>query len=285
MSTQHRMPPRSRLVRTAAIFAVGSALGGITGSSSQHVEASPATTSPTAMHAHHDRPMTDAAMRQWIGDWYATHPRTGAHATGVPAATFTVFSFGFDADANTADVDTVHVLVGDIVQWTWVDGFHTVTNGTDSFDPNAGLLFDQPIDFLTTEFSFQFQNLGLVPFFCRTHEGLMRGYVDVQAPTDVVPIDARGTAFGFAGSPAPNPTLGATTFRFALRDAGRVRVAVFDVRGRLVTTVVDRVLAQGAYAATWNGRGTNGEPVPAGAYYLRLSTPGIDDSRRVIVTR
>jgi len=171
------------------------------------------------------------------------------------------------------------------VQWTWVNGIHTTTNGTNSLDPNAGLLFDQSIDLGTTEFSYQFQSVGLVPFFCRVHEGTMSGYVDVKAPTDVVPIEGRANVFGFAGSPAPNPTLGATTFRFALRDAGAVRVEVFDARGRLVARVVDKVLARGTYAATWNGRGEDGEPVPAGAYFLRLSAPGTLDSRQVIVAR
>jgi flagellar hook assembly protein FlgD len=152
-------------------------------------------------------------------------------------------------------------------------------------DPNAGTLFDQPIDTDNPDFSFQFTSAGLVRFFCRPHEDLMSGFVDVQTPTDVVPLVGRDRMPGFTDGPAPNPTSDTATFRFALGSSGRVRVEVFDVRGRRVATAVDRTLGAGSYAAAWDGRTAAGERVPAGAYYLRLSGPGVADSREVIVTR
>lgn len=261
------------------------ALCTLPGNSGLRAQEPEATANAPSMHHHANQPMTDEDMRRWVDDWFATHPRRGEPAAGTAAATINVFSFGFDADGNNSDVDTVQVIVGDVVTWHWLDGFHTVTNGNGVLDPNAGTLFDQPIDSSNPDFSYQFMSAGLVRFFCRPHQGLMSGFVNVQAPTDVVPLAGRDHRPGFTDGPAPNPTHDTATFRFALGDGGRVRVEVFDVRGRRIATAVDRTLAAGLYAAAWNGRSAAGERVPAGAYYLRLSAPGLADSREVIVTR
>ncbi len=116
-------------------------------------------------------------------DWFATHPRVGVNSAQVaPADTFTVQDFSFDSDHLTTKIDTVHISVGQTVLWVWVNGTHTVTNGTGSLDPNAGTLFDQPMDNLDTTFSFTFGDVGTVPFFCRYHEGAgMKGVVVVSS--------------------------------------------------------------------------------------------------------
>src|SRR6185436_7894255 len=66
-------------------------------------------------HAHHTVPMTDADMRKWVDDYYATHPRVGVNRVGVAAAaTVTVVSFRFEADGNPAtQIDTVKIAVGE----------------------------------------------------------------------------------------------------------------------------------------------------------------------------
>ena len=48
------------------------------------------------------------------------------------------------------------------------------------------------------------------------------------------------------------------------------RLRVFDLRGRLVRTLVDRALGVGRYAAQWDGRGEDGCELPSGIYLSRL---------------
>jgi len=240
---------------------------------------------PPGHHGQHHMPMTDEDMRRWTEAWYAQHPRVGAPATGAPVDTFSVFSFGYDNDGIFDEVDTAFVFTGESVLFKFSDGFHTATNGTGFQDPNAGTLFDQPIDPQHTEFAFTFEDVGTVPVFCRPHEGLMSCYVVVSEPTDVLPISDAHARIGFLDGPAPNPTREATTFRFALAGGGRVKVDVYDVRGRRVATPIDRELRPGTYAARWDGRTRHGEPATAGVYYLRLTVPGASDTREVVVTR
>ena len=136
----------------------------------------------TAAHAGMAMPGMSMPM-----DWFDTHPRVGRMAATVipPAATFTVSDFLFNADGNAATVnDTVHILTGQVVQWNWVTGIHTVTDGVDENDPNAGFVIDQPLNTLSKTFAFQFTSAGTFPFFCRYHGTLynMKGVVVVTAP-------------------------------------------------------------------------------------------------------
>jgi len=54
---------------------------------------------------------------------------------------------------------------------------------------------------------------------------------------------------------------------------GTVRVEVFDVRGRLVRTLISDTQAAGVYAVTWDGRGRDGQTIRSGVYFLRAVTP------------
>jgi predicted phosphodiesterase len=65
----------------------------------------------------------------------------------------------------------------------------------------------------------------------------------------------------------PNPTAGTTEIRYRVPEAGQVRIEVFDLLGKLVSTLVDRQHIPGAYLATYDT-----SHLPAGAYVLRLSS-------------
>jgi len=72
------------------------------------------------------------------------------------------------------------IEVGDTVQWNWSIAIHTVTSGTGAADPEAGDLFDAPLDGANPTFSFVFSSEGTFPYFCRTHELMgMSGTVTV----------------------------------------------------------------------------------------------------------
>ena len=68
----------------------------------------------------------------------------------------------------------------------------------------------------------------------------------------------------------PNPFNPATTFRYELAEAEHVRLDVYDVAGRLVTTLVNAKQKPGSYALGWNGTDRDGRRVASGTYYARL---------------
>jgi len=239
-------------------------------------------------HAHHVAPMTDADMQKWVDEYFAIHPRVGVNRVGAAAAeTVSVVSFRFEADGNAGtQIDTVKILVGESVRWQFGSGSHTVTNGTGFSDPDMGTLFNQPINSVQTSLTFQFDNAGLVPYFCQPHEGFnMKGFVLVKSTSGVTPLPGNNAALGFTRSPRPNPTRAGVDFQFALNQAGQARIEVFDARGARVATVKDGTLPPGSYSGSWDGTGADGVAVGSGVYYLRMTLPGYSQSRRVVVAR
>ncbi len=69
---------------------------------------------------------------------------------------------------------------------------------------------------------------------------------------------------------APNPFNAATRLRFGLPQAGRVRLELFDVRGRRVARLWDGPRDAGWHAILWNGRDDSGRPVASGVYIYHV---------------
>jgi hypothetical protein len=84
---------------------------------------------------------------------------------------------------------------------------------------------------------------------------------------------------------APNPFGSATTVRFAVPAEGPVNLEVFDVAGRRVARLVDRVLVAGSHAATWDGRDASGSRVASGVYLYRLTAGGQSTSREMVLRK
>jgi flagellar basal-body rod modification protein FlgD len=52
-----------------------------------------------------------------------------------------------------------------------------------------------------------------------------------------------------------------------------VQIQILDQQGNTVRTISASAAAPGAYTATWDGKDAGGNPMAAGAYYYRVSTP------------
>lgn len=83
----------------------------------------------------------------------------------------------------------------------------------------------------------------------------------------------------------PNPFNPRTSIRLDLPREARVRLDVFDVGGRRVIGLLDRVLPAGASEVPWDGRDEQGRDVPSGIYFYRMEGEGVSLSRRMILLR
>jgi hypothetical protein len=83
----------------------------------------------------------------------------------------------------------------------------------------------------------------------------------------------------------PNPFRAGTSIQFELPSAGHVTLEVFDVNGRLVTTLANQAFAAGSHVVEWRGRDANGGSVNAGMYFYRLSAPGFLETRKMLMLR
>lgn len=87
------------------------------------------------------------------------------------------------------------------------------------------------------------------------------------------------------GGATPNPFNPRTTVRFELPRPGRVTLELFDVRGRLVTTLVDADLAAGRHEVVWRGADAEGRAVASGAYLARLRAGGEARTAKLLLAR
>lgn len=69
----------------------------------------------------------------------------------------------------------------------------------------------------------------------------------------------------------PNPFNPSTTITFSLPESAPVTLAIYDVNGRMVRTLVSGERAAGLHEVVWNGMDDNGRAVASGVYVYRLT--------------
>jgi hypothetical protein len=87
------------------------------------------------------------------------------------------------------------------------------------------------------------------------------------------------------GQATPNPFNPQTTIRFELPAAGRAKLAVYDLAGHLVRTLVDGDQPAGAGEVAWNGCDASGRGLPSGTYFARLEAGGDSRTTRMSLVR
>lgn len=70
------------------------------------------------------------------------------------------------------------------------------------------------------------------------------------------------------------------SFRYSLPSSARVKLEVFDVRGRKVATLIDERQARGVYSVVFNA-----ENVASGFYYYRLQAGNSMQFKRMLLLK
>jgi subtilisin family serine protease len=83
----------------------------------------------------------------------------------------------------------------------------------------------------------------------------------------------------------PNPFAASTDIRYTIPERNDLDLAVFDITGRRVRTLVAGSVESGQYHVSWDGRDGAGERVAPGIYFYRLAGSGVDETRKMVVLR
>ncbi len=83
----------------------------------------------------------------------------------------------------------------------------------------------------------------------------------------------------------PNPLFNHTRIRFELPSRLQVDLTLFDLTGRVVLVMIKDSLEGGRHEYAWDGRGSTGEAVASGIYFLRLRAGSTDRMRKVVIVR
>jgi len=83
----------------------------------------------------------------------------------------------------------------------------------------------------------------------------------------------------------PNPFNPTTTIQYDLPSPVRVTLAIYDIRGRLVTTLVDEPQSAGRKTVVWNGTTRLGTLASSGVYVCRLVAGDVQRSHKMVLLK
>ncbi len=83
----------------------------------------------------------------------------------------------------------------------------------------------------------------------------------------------------------PNPAGPAANIVFTLPDRRDVQLAIFDITGRRLRTLVEGLHDAGMHTVRWNGQDQLGRPVGSGVYFYQLRAGGVTQSRKLLLAR
>ncbi len=112
---------------------------------------------------------------------------------------------------------------------------------------------------------------------------LLRASLGLVTGVDIDPLPVPKTFELSQNYPNPfNPT---TEIRFGLPKSSNVKLVVYDVMGRIVSTLVDQNLSAGSHRVTWNGRDQAGKVAASGVYFYHLQTDGFSSTKKMVLMK
>lgn len=169
--------------------------------------------------------------------------------------------------AGTGSVSEIAVVVG-----------KTTLQG----DADGNGVADIGATFAKSDLQALFSNLSGSNTVPVTLEGSLTTGGTFSAPASITVIAGGGNNVAVL----PNPLRGSGMVSYSVSKPGRVKVALFDVSGRLVRRIEDRVVdGVGPYVSTIDGRRADGATLASGIYYVRVSTEDGVQTQRITVLK
>ena len=86
---------------------------------------------------------------------------------------------------------------------------------------------------------------------------------------------------------SPNPFNPATTIGFSVPEgkSAQVTLNVYDIRGKLVRTLVNETKESGTYTVYWNGTDNNGNNIASGVYFYRMNAGEFSQTRKMVMLK
>ena len=83
----------------------------------------------------------------------------------------------------------------------------------------------------------------------------------------------------------PNPFNETTTISFLVSEQGRVKIDIFNIKGQLVTTLLNEEIDAGMHTASWDGRDAGGRIQASGLYIYRVKDPENIRTRKMMLLK
>ena len=177
------------------------------------------------------------------------------------------YANGVAVGVTTINTDDSNLLVA----WKSLYEYGIDTDGYYDGDEIELRLFSQALNQeLMVTHSFNAGNYGEVP--------ITVGSVHVHNQL-AVPVE-----FGLEQN-YPNPFNPSTTIDVSVAFDTQITLNIYDINGRLVSTLADGVYDTGYHSFVWNGLDQTGNKVSAGIYFYSLQTEGMSMTKKMMLMK
>ena len=83
----------------------------------------------------------------------------------------------------------------------------------------------------------------------------------------------------------PNPFNSITIINYKLPATKNVTLAIYDVRGRFVRSLIQAMQLPGNYSVLWDGKDQNGTRLPSGIYFYRLKAGKTIKTKKLLLLK
>ena len=222
---------------------------------------------------------------------------------------FAVADINSDEDINVADiVEMVSIILdipmvradNDLVVDIKVQGNEVYITSSNNI---AGIQFDLPgIEMIDSKHEFFTHNMNgsLKTVMMNTNgkginDGILFTTDDIQTISNIIVVDRSGAQLEYEvrfvpmsynlAQNYPNPFNPETTISFDLPDNAQVSIAVYDLKGRMVTELVNGQMEAGYHTIVWNASDMSGLPLSNGVYFYRMITPAYNSVKKMVLLK
>jgi hypothetical protein len=191
-----------------------------------------------------------------------------------------------DVDASGDDLGMWGVDGTPMTLTIWSDGVSASV--TRDLYSNPGYLNGEDMidfEFLFTDFpGIDFSDVDRILF--EFHQTVQNPAVDycfhgIYLNCEPVPVDASELPAAFAlGAAWPNPFNPSTTIEFSLAETGSATLAVYDLAGRQVATLVSGLVERGTHSVVFDAGA-----LPSGVYFYSLEADGLLQTRKMLLVK
>jgi hypothetical protein len=184
------------------------------------------------------------------------------------------------------------ILANGALHLTWTPSaaadlwYYGVYRGaTADFPPSAANLIGQPVAASWTDPGFQPNGGAYYKVIAVDRHGNASAAATLSPGQMIDSGHVSAPAVSFLGRVQPNPIQSSASIEYGIARAGRFKLAIYDLSGRCVRSLVEGTMAPGERSAHWDARDGSGQLLRSGAYWVRLTGEGIDRTRRIVLAR
>ena len=221
---------------------------------------------------------------EWLSIQLSTSLDFGSHEIGAFSDdTLLVYNETFFSHQAELEVYDAEIVGGD-GRFSFVGGFTPVTLG---WDPGEYVLaFDSTgaAEDSTYTASLLFYTRDDQTITGASDRDALVCYLSAHVTDGTAVPDAEVTRLALRPG-SPNPFTERTTIRLALPVASDALVEVYDVTGRLVTTLADGTMPAGENRLVWDGADSRGAAAATGIYFCRAQVGEWTEARKLVLIR